>query len=189
MTYGREGIYLDHAATTPTDPAVVESMLPWFTERFGNPSSIYQLGQEARAAIDSARRQIAGVLQCAPSEVLFTSGATESNNLAIRASVGAWRQRHGWDRQPHVIISAIEHHAVLDVVLQLGEEGLTADIIPCDSAGRVDPSAVEDAIRPETCLISIMLVNNEIGTVQPVPEIATIARDRGIAMHADAVQA
>ncbi|HEV2129437.1 MAG TPA: cysteine desulfurase family protein [Thermomicrobiales bacterium] len=189
MTYGREGVYLDHAATTPTDPAVVESMLPWFTERFGNPSSIYQIGQEARAAIDNARRQIAGVLRCVPSEVLFTSGATESNNLAIRASIGAWRQKHGWDRKPHVVISAIEHHAVLDVVLQLRDEGLAVDIVPCDSIGRVDPAAVEAAVKPETCLISVMLVNNEIGTVQPVPEIAAVARERGIVVHTDAVQA
>jgi cysteine desulfurase len=189
MTYGREGIYLDHAATTPTDPSVVEAMIPWFTERFGNPSSIYQLGQEAHAAIDHARRQIAGVLQCAPAEVLFTSGATEGNNLAIRGSVGGWRQRHGWHRQPHILISAVEHHAVLDVALQLQEEGVAVDIVPCDGAGRVDPATLEALIRPETCLVSVMLVNNEIGTVQPVPEIAKIAREHGIIMHSDAVQA
>jgi cysteine desulfurase len=189
MTYGREGIYLDHAATTPTDPSVVETMVPWFTERFGNPSSIYQLGQEARAAIDLARRQIAGVLSCAPTEVLFTSGATESNNLAIRGAVGAWREQHGWDRQPHIIITAVEHHAVLDVALQLQQEGVRVDIVHCDGVGRVDPVEVEACIRPETCLVSVMLVNNEIGSVQPVPEIAAVAHERGITMHSDAVQA
>ncbi|HYH11892.1 MAG TPA: cysteine desulfurase family protein [Thermomicrobiales bacterium] len=189
MTYGREGIYLDHAATTPTDPAVVEVMLPYFTERFGNPSSIYQLGQESRAAIDVARRQVAQVLQASSREIIFTSGATESNNLAVRGAVGEYRRRRGQDSQPHVIISAIEHHAVLDVVRQLETEGVEVDIIRCDVTGVVDVAAIERAIRPETCLVSVMLANNEIGTIQPVAEIAQIARDRGVATHTDAVQA
>lgn len=189
MTYGREGIYLDHAATTPVDPAVVEHMLPYFTERFGNPSSIYQLGQEARAAIDQARRQCAGVLGCSPSEILFTSGATESDNLAVRGAIDAWRREHGRDRPPHLIISAIEHHAVLDVVRNLARDGVDADIVPVDAAGRVDLATVAAAIRPETCLVSVMLANNEIGSIQPVPEIAAIARDAGVPVHTDAVQA
>jgi cysteine desulfurase len=189
MTYGREGIYLDHAATTPTDPGVVERMVPYFTERFGNPSSIYQLGQESRAAIDAARRQAATVLGCAPAEILFTSGATESDNLAIRGAVDAWRHEHGSDRQPHVIISAIEHHAILDTVQHLAGDGVAADLIPVDAAGRVDPADVAAAIRPETCLVSVMLANNEIGTIQPVAEIAAIARERGVTVHTDAVQA
>lgn len=189
MTYGRDGIYLDHAATTPTDPAVVELMLPYFTERFGNPSSIYRLGQEAHAAIDSARRQVAQVLEASPREIVFTSGATESNNLAVRGVVGEFRRRHGFDGRPHVIISAIEHHAVLDVVRQLEMEGVEVDVIACDALGMVDAGAVERAIRPQTCLISVMLVNNEIGSIQPVAEIARIARDRGVPVHTDAVQA
>jgi cysteine desulfurase len=189
MTYGREGIYLDHAATTPVDPGVVETMLPFFTERFGNPSSIYQLGQEAHAAIDVARRQAAAVLGCRTSEILFTSGATESDNLAVRGAVDAWRQRHGPDVNPHIIISAIEHHAVLDVARHLEQDGVAVDVVACDASGRIDPAAVEAAIRPETCLISVMLANNEIGTIQPVPEIAAVARERGITVHTDAVQA
>lgn len=189
MTYGRDGIYLDHAATTPTDPAVVEVMLPYFTERFGNPSSIYQLGQETRAALDTARRQVADVVRASPREIVFTSGATESNNLAVRGVVGEHRRRHGQDSTPHVIISAIEHHAVLDVVRHLEDEGVEADIIPCDETGTIDPDDVVAAIRPETCLISVMLANNEIGTIQPVAEIASLARERGIPCHTDAVQA
>jgi cysteine desulfurase len=168
---------------------VVETMLPFFTERFGNPSSIYQLGQEAHAAIDVARRQAAAVLGCRTSEILFTSGATESDNLAVRGAVDAWRQRHGRESQPHIVISAIEHHAVLDVARHLERDGVAVDIAPCDVSGRIDPAAVEAAIRPETCLISVMLANNEIGTIQPVPEIAAVARERGITVHTDAVQA
>lgn len=189
MTYGRQGIYLDHAATTPTDPAVVDVMLPYFTERFGNPSSIYQLGQESRAALDAARRQVAEALACSPGEVLFTSGATESNNLALRGAVAAYRQSHGPSSTPHVIISAIEHHAVLDVVEQLESEGVSSDIVVCSSEGVVDVQALADAIRPETCLISIMLANNEIGTIQPIAEISALGRERGVPVHTDAVQA
>jgi len=188
MTYGREGIYLDHAATTPVDPGVVELMLPFFAEQFGNPSSIYQLGQEARAAIDGARRQCAAVLGCSPSEVVFTSGATESDNLALRGAVDAWRREHGGERRPHLVISAIEHHAVLDTAMTLAEDGVDLDIVPVDASGRIDPAEVAAAIRPETCLVSVMLANNELGTIQPVAEIAAIASERGVPMHTDAVQ-
>ncbi len=189
MTYGREGIYLDHAATTPVDPGVVERMLPFFSEHFGNPSSIYQLGQEGRAAIDRARRQCAAVLGCAPSEIVFTSGATESDNLALRGAVDAWRRDHGGERRPHLVISAVEHHAVLDTALSLIEGDVDLDIVPVDASGRVDPANVAAVMRPETCLVSVMLANNEIGTIQPVPEIAAIASERGVPMHTDAVQA
>lgn len=189
MTYGREGIYLDHAATTPTDPAVVELMLPYFTERFGNPSSVYQLGQETRAALDRARQQVAAVLGASSREILFTSGATESNNLAVRGSIAAHRKQHGGASRPHLVISAIEHHAVLDVAEQLAIDDIELDIVVCDNTGRVDPDAVRAAIRPETCLISVMLANNEIGTIQPVAEIVEIGRSHGISVHTDAVQA
>ncbi len=189
MTYGREGIYLDHSATTPTDPAVVDLMVPYFTEHFGNPSSIYQIGQEARAAIDRARGQVGRVVNASPREVLFTSGATESNNLALRGAVGAWRERHGDGDRPHLIVSAIEHHAVLDVALMLGDGGVDVDIIGCDASGEVDVDALERAIRPETCLISVMLANNEIGTIQPVADIARRAHEHGVPVHTDAVQA
>lgn len=189
MTYGREGIYLDHAATTPVEPGVVEHMLPFFSTQFGNPSSIYQLGQEAHAAIDVARRQCAGVLGCATSEIVFTSGATESNNLALRGAVEAWRREHGDDRRPHLVISAIEHHAVLDTALNLAEHDVDLDIIAVDASGRINPDDVAAAIRPDTCLISVMLANNEIGSIQPVAEIAAIAHQRGVPVHTDAVQA
>jgi len=189
MTYGRDGIYLDHAATTPTDPAVVEEMLPYFTGQFGNPSSIYQLGQEGRAALDRARSLIAGALGCRPSEVLFTSGATESNNLALRGIVADWRSRRTADEQPHVIISAIEHHAVVDVVDDLATTGVELDVVACDYHGFIDSHAIRDAVRPNTALISVMYANNEIGSVQPIRDIAAVGNERGIPVHTDAVQA
>ena len=189
MTYGRDGIYLDHAATTPTDPAVVESMLPYFTERFGNPSSIYQLGQEGRAALDEARRQAASVLNCKPAELVFTSGATESNNLALRGIVAEWRSRHPGGEQPHVIISAVEHHAVLDTAEALQRTGIALDVVACDASGVVEPDAIRNAIQPTTCLISVMYANNELGAVQPVHEIAAIGKEHDVPVHSDAVQA
>lgn len=189
MTYGRDGIYLDHAATTPTDPAVVEVMMPYFTTKFGNPSSIYQLGQEARAALDQARRLVSTVLHCKPSEVLFTSGATESNNLALRGIVAEWRMRHPDGEAPHVIISAIEHHAVLDVADSLSETGVDVTIVACDDNGIIDPDSIESSIRPNTCLISVMCANNEIGSIQPIEAITAIASKPGIPVHTDAVQA
>lgn len=182
------GIYLDHAATTPVDPRVLELMLPFFTERFGNPSSSYTLGQDARTALDWSRTTIAGVLGCQPREIVFTSGATESNNLAIKGV--AWRARFDTpDLPPHLIVSAIEHHAVLHAAESLVAHGFELSIVPPDAEGIVQPATVAAAIRPETCLISIMLANNEIGTIQPVREIASIARERGIVVHTDAVQA
>lgn len=189
MTYGRDGIYLDHAATTPTDPAVVETMLPFFTAQFGNPSSIYQLGQEGRAALDHARRQVSTVLGCSPAQVLFTSGATESNNLALRGIVAEWRMRHHAAEQPHVIIAAIEHHAVLDVADSLEEVGVEFDIIACDELGMVDPELIAYSIRPNTCLISVMYANNEIGSILPIQGIAAIGKAHGVPVHIDAVQA
>lgn len=189
MTYGRDGIYLDHAATTPTDPAVVEAMLPYFTAQFGNPSSIYQLGQEGRAALDRARSQVAGVLGCGPVEVLFTSGATESNNLVLRGVIEDWRGRHPGGQQPHLIISAIEHHAVLDVAEHLATTGVEIDVVACDDQGMIDPAEVRAAMRPSTAMISVMYANNEIGPVQPIRDIAGIGKEHGIPVHTDAVQA
>lgn len=189
MTYGRDGIYLDHAATTPTDPAVVEAMLPYFTDQFGNPSSIYQLGQEGRAALDRSRLQIAGVLGCRPAEVVFTSGATESNNLALRGVVEAWRGKHPGGEHPHLIISAIEHLAVLDVAHHLEATGVEIDAVGCDKHGLIDPESVRSAIRPNTALISMMYANNEIGAIQQIQAIAAVGNDHGIPVHTDAVQA
>ncbi|MBA3415426.1 MAG: cysteine desulfurase [Chloroflexia bacterium] len=184
-------IYLDHAATTPLDPEVLAAMAPWLTERFGNPSSIYRLGQEARAAIDDARGAVARVLGCGPAEIVFTSGATEANNLAVKGI--AWQRRlereRGWDAPlPHVVTTAIEHHAVLHAATALERHGFPVTYVQPDAHGIVAPDRVEEAIRPETCLVSVMSANNETGAVQPVAEIGRIARQRKIPFHVDAVQ-
>lgn len=189
MSYGNDAIYLDHAATTPTDPAVVQAMVPFFSLAFGNPSSIYRIGQDARAALDRARAQVARVLGCRPSEVIFTSGATESNNLALEGVAWAARLRNPDGPSPHIITTAIEHHAVLHAADYLEKQGFRVTRVPVDAAGRVEPSAIEAAIEPETCLISVMYANNEVGSIQPIAEIGTVARAHGIPFHTDAVQA
>jgi cysteine desulfurase len=183
-------IYLDHAATTPLDPDVLAAMLPYFTERYGNPSSIYQLGQESRAAIDQARNSCARVIGCDPGEIIFTSGATESDNLALRGVAWGAKLAHTIrSKPPHIITTTIEHHAVLHTAQALERQEFYATYVAPDSRGLIDPEAIAAAVRPETCLISVMYANNESGAIQPVQEIAAIARDRGIPMHTDAVQA
>lgn len=182
-------IYLDHAATTPVDPDVARAMAPWQTEQFGNPSSIYQLGQEARASLDRSRAAIARVLACQPAEVVFTSGATESDNLALNGVAWQARLDHPDGPPPHVITTAIEHHAVLDAALWLERIGFSVSFAPCDEFGIVHPGAIKALIRPETCLISVMYANNEVGSIQPVSAVADIARSRGIPFHVDATQA
>jgi cysteine desulfurase len=183
-------IYLDHAATTPLDPDVLAAMLPYFTERYGNPSSIYQLGQESRAAIDQARNSCARVIGCDPGEIIFTSGATESDNLALRGVAWGAKLAHTIrSKPPHIITTTIEHHAVLHTAQALERQEFSATYVAPDSRGLIDPEAIAAAVRPETCLISVMYANNESGAIQPVQEIAAIARDRGIPMHTDAVQA
>jgi cysteine desulfurase len=186
---GDDTIYLDHAATTPVDPTVVAAMLPYFSEHFGNPSSIYRLGQDARAALDRARGTVARILGCGSSEIIFNSGATEGDNLAL---VGiAWQRRlaNPTGAAPHLITTAIEHHAVLHTAQWLERQGFSVTYLPCDPEGFIDPAVVEAAIRPETCLISVMYANNETGAIQPVAEIASIARQHGVIVHTDAVQA
>jgi len=183
-------IYLDHAATTPVDADVLSGMLPYFTEHFGNPSSIYEMGQDARAALDEGRLQCAKVLGCHPAEIIFTSGATESDNLALRGV--AWAKRlssSGGAARSHIVSTAIEHHAVLHTMAALERQGFEATYVLPDEQGVVDPSAIEAAIRPETCLISVMYANNEVGAIQPIPEIGRLAGERGIPFHTDAVQA
>lgn len=180
------GIYLDHAATTPVDPAVLDAMLPFFNQRFGNPTSIYGAGRDARAGLDWARGSIAGILNCLPREVVMTSGATESNNTAIRG-VAWWNRLNGGGN--HIITSAIEHHAVLHVVEGLRQHGFEISIVEPDPDGLISPARIADAIRPDTCLISVMYANNEIGTIHPVQGIAELAHKHGITMHTDAVQA
>ncbi len=179
-------IYLDHAATTPVKPQVLEAMLPYFTERFGNPSSIYSYGREASRALQDARERVAAVLNCDPREVIFTSGGTESDNLAIKGV--AWHARLH-NRGNHIITTAIEHHAVLHSCQYLEKFGFEVTYLPVDKYGLVSLSDVEAAIRPDTVLISVMYANNEIGTVEPIEEIGSLARERGIAFHTDAVQA
>ncbi len=179
-------IYLDHAATTPVDPAVVAAMLPYWTTVWGNPSSLYGAGREARAALDEARASVARSLGCAPNEIIFTSGGTEGDNLALKGVIEHARLA---GRPTHLITTAIEHHAVLHAADALARFGTAITVLPVDGEGFVDPAAVEAAIRPETVLISVMYANNEIGTIQPLAEIAEIARRHGVLFHTDAVQA
>lgn len=179
-------IYLDHAATTPTDPAVVEAMLPYWCETWGNPSSLYAAGRQARAALDRARAALAGVLHCHPREITVTSGGSESDNLALRGSVAEARRVRA---RPHLITSAVEHHAVLHTAAALEKDGVDVTYLPVDGYGMVSPDDLAAAIRPETCLVSIMYANNEVGTINPIAELAAVARTRHIPFHTDAVQA
>jgi cysteine desulfurase len=179
-------IYLDHAATTPVAPDVIEAMLPYLDERFGNPSSIYARGREARAGLDRARGLIANILNCQAREIVFTGGGTESDNLALKGVAWWNRLRHGGN---HIVTSAIEHHAVLHSAEYLEQFGFDVTYVKPDAEGIVQPDAVQQALRDDTMLISVMYANNEIGTIQPITEIARIARERGIPFHTDAVQA
>jgi cysteine desulfurase len=181
-----ETIYLDHAATTPMDPRAVEAMLPYLSERFGNASSLYALGRLSRRALDGARETVGAVLGARATEIVFTSGGSESDNAAIKGVVAA---RRAMGDTPHVITSAIEHHAVLHTCEELERDGVEVTYLPVDEDGLVDPRAVAAALRPSTALVSIMYANNELGTVQPIAEIAAIAREAGALMHTDAVQA
>lgn len=178
-------IYLDHAATTPIDPRVKEAMLPYLENLFGNPSSIHQYGRPIRAAIDQARETVAEAIKAEPSEIIFTSGGTEADNLALRGIMIQARDQG----KKHLITSQVEHHAVLDTCHYLEKLGFEVTYLPVDSYGRVEVSDVQSAIRPDTALISIMFGNNEIGTMQPIHEIGILARTKGILFHTDAVQA
>lgn len=176
-------IYLDYNATTPIDPRVAEAMGPFLTGAFGNPSSTHAEGRRAKSALDEARQRVARCLGCSPCEVVFTSGGSESNNLAIRGLVDACGGGH-------VITSAVEHPAVLEVVLALEIEGRIAlTIVGVDHFGRVDPGAVSAALRDDTVLVSLMLANNEVGTLQRVQEVSALCHERGVAIHTDAAQA
>jgi cysteine desulfurase len=176
-------IYLDYNATTPIDPRVAEAMAPFLAGGFGNPSSVHIEGRRAKSALEEARKQVACCLGCSPAEVVFTSGGSESNNLAIRGLVEA---RSGG----HVVTSAVEHPAVLEVVIALEIEGrIDLTIVGVDRFGRVDPKAVAAALRDDTVLVSLMLANNEVGTLQQVREVAVLCRERGVAIHTDAAQA
>jgi cysteine desulfurase len=176
-------IYFDHNATTPVDPDVITAMQPFFAEDFGNASSIHSFGQKARAAVEQARVQVAQLLGARAGEIVFTSGGTESDNLAILGIVGAAE-----GAKKHVITSAIEHSAVLQTCQALEREGVEVTYLPVSAAGVVEPEDVRRALRPETVLITIMHANNEVGTVQPVEEIGRIAAEADVYFHCDAVQ-
>ncbi|GAB4377577.1 MAG: IscS subfamily cysteine desulfurase [Kiloniellaceae bacterium] len=179
------GIYLDNQATTPTDPRVVEAMLPFFTERFGNPhSSAHAFGWDAEEAVERARGQLAALIGAEPREVIFTSGATESNNLAIKGAARFHR-----DRRPHVVTLATEHKCVLESARALEREGHRVDILPVRPDGLVDLERLAETVTEETAVVSVMAVNNEIGVIQPLAEIAAICRDKGAYFHCDAAQA
>ena len=177
-------IYLDNHATTRVDPRVLEAMLPWFTERFGNAASVnHPYGWEAAEAAEVAREQIARLVNASAKSLVFTSGATEANNLAIK---GALRTSPPGS---HVIANAAEHRAVLDPVRRLERQGYQVTIVPCDRFGQVDPQRIADALRSNTVLVSVMLANNEVGTINPVAEIGGLCRERGVLLHCDAAQA
>ena len=174
--------YFDHAATTPVDPQVFEAMLPYFAERYGNPSELHRLGREARAAVEEARAKVAASLGAGEKEVVFTSGGTEADNLALFGYLGRF--------QPgHLIVSAVEHPAVMEAARALNRAGWAVDFAPVDAHGVVDLDAYEQAFRGDTRLASVMYANNVVGTVQPVAELARIAHEKGAAFHTDAVQA
>ena len=183
-------IYLDHAATTPVRPEVLEAMLPHFSQQFGNASGIYSIGQEARKALDEAREQVSRVLECRASEVVFTGGGTESDNTAVKGAALALRKTGN-----HIVTTAIEHHALLYACQQLEQSGFDVTCLPVDRSGMVTPEQVAQAVTDQTILVSIIYANNEIGAIQPIPEIMAVVKERArelrrtIVTHTDAVQA
>ncbi len=176
-------VYLDHAATTPVDSRVLAAMLPYYTEHAGNASSMHGFGQEARNAVEQARREVASLIGARPAEIVFTSGATEADNLAVLGVALATE-----NRGRHIITSAVEHHAVLEACHFLEGRGYAVTYVPVDGGGIVDPDEVRRSLRPDTVLVSIMAANNEIGTLQPIAEIGRLARERSILFHTDATQ-
>lgn len=178
-------VYLDNSATTRVSEPVLRAMLPFLTEQYGNPSSIYTLGQQAKAAIEEAREKVAKAINAKPREIFFTSCGTESDNWAIRGTA----RRMAAKGKKHLVTSAFEHHAVLHACKALEREGFEVTYLPVSADGLVDPAAVAAAIRPDTALVTIMYANNEIGTIQPIGEIGKICREKGVWFHTDAVQA
>jgi cysteine desulfurase len=176
-------IYLDYSATTPTHPEVVKAMLPYFTDVFGNPSSIHSYGQEAKGAIEEARVKVADLIGARGEEIIFTSGGTEADNFALKGVAFANESKGN-----HIITSSIEHHAVIETCKFLERRGFLVTCLPVDEYGLVDPGDVKKAITDKTILISVMQANNEMGTIEPIAEIGRIARDAGIYLHTDAVQ-
>jgi cysteine desulfurase len=177
-------IYFDHIAGTPPYPEVVEAMLPYLKEHYGNPSSLHRMGKTAKQAVEQAREQVAGLIGASPDEFYFTASGSEANNLALKGVAQA-RQKKG----RHIVTSEIEHYSVLHPLKTLSRQGFEVTHLPVDKQGLVDPAAVEQAIRPDTILVSIMLANSEVGVVQPLAQIGKITRDKGIYLHTDAVAA
>lgn len=180
-------VYLDHNATTPLAPEVFEAMKPYLLNGFGNASSVHAWGQEARAAVEEARESVARLLNAGPSEIVFTSGGTESDNTALLGAIEAAAARLA-GRKPHLVTTAIEHPAVLNAAQALEKRGVAVTYVRPGNDGVVDPAEIERALMPETALISVMHANNELGTLQPIEEIGRIAQERGIPLHTDAVQ-
>lgn len=176
--------YFDHAATTPVDSRVLQKMLPYFTENFGNPNSQHAYGRRTAAAVDEARDTVASLIGAKPNEIYFTSGGTESDNWALRGAAHA-----NAERGKHLIVSAVEHPAMISTAKELQKEGLEVTFAAVDEFGRVDLQKLKDSIRPDTTFIGVMTANNEIGTLQPIAEISALARERGILFFTDAVQA
>lgn len=179
-------VYLDNSATTKVDPRVTEAMLPYFSEKYGNPNSLHKFGREARTAIDNARAQVASLINAKPTDIIFTGAGSEADNLAIKGAAWALKEK---GKGSHIITSAIEHHAILDTVRWLGKMGFEYTILPVDDKGFVSPADLEAAIRPDTILATIMFANNEIGTIQPIKELGEVCRRHGVMFHVDGVQA
>ena len=181
----KQTVYADHAATTPLRPEALAAMLPFFSEEFANPSSLHSPGAQAAKAMRAARAEIARELDCVPSEIVFTSGGTESDNLALHSAAQAGLRRG----KTHLIVSAVEHHAVLRTAQALQQQGFLLSVLPTDSDGRVSVEALRAALRPDTALVSILTASNEIGTVQPVAALSRVCAAAGVPFHTDAVQA
>ena len=179
-------VYLDNSATTKVDPRVTEAMLPYFSEKYGNPNSLHKFGREARAAVDKARSQVAALINAKPADIIFTGAGSEADNLAIKGAAWALKEK---GKGNHIITSAIEHHAILDTVKWLGKMGFEYTILPVDGKGMVSPADLEAAIRPETILATIMFANNEIGTIQPIKALGEVCHKHGVMFHVDGVQA
>ncbi|HEX3015358.1 MAG TPA: cysteine desulfurase NifS [Desulfobacteria bacterium] len=176
-------VYLDHSATTPVDPEVAELMMTYYTSKFGNPSSIHSYGREAKKGLEDARQQVANAIGAKPEEIVFTSGGTEADNMAIVGAAFANKQKGN-----HIITSAVEHHAVLHTCTYLEKQGFKVTVLPVDEDGLVKVEDVEAALTPETILVTIMHANNEVGTIQPIEEIGKLLKGKGVIFHTDAVQ-
>ena len=179
-------VYLDNSATTKMDPRVLEAMLPYFSEKYGNPNSLHRRGREARSAVDAARAQLAALINAEPTDIVFTGAGSEADNLAVKGTAWALKAK---GKGNHIITSAIEHHAILDSVKWLGRMGFEYTVLPVDSKGMVSPADLEAAIRPDTVLVTIMFANNEVGTIEPIKELGEVCRRHGVMFHTDAVQA